>query len=119
MKATGIVRRIDDLGRIVIPKEIRKNMKLAEGDPVEFFTAQGNNSPNLILAKYNPTEEEPQPQEEKETYTFTINVDSEFIGTIKVDKKQNDLLDWLFNNGCFHDSIEFEAGSPELVDFTK
>lgn len=39
MKATGIVRRIDDLGRIVIPKEIRRTMHIREGDPLEIFTA--------------------------------------------------------------------------------
>ena len=38
MKATGIVRRIDDLGRIVIPKEIRKTMHIRESDPLEIFT---------------------------------------------------------------------------------
>lgn len=39
MKATGIVRRIDDLGRVVIPKEIRRTMRIREGDPLEIFTA--------------------------------------------------------------------------------
>ena len=38
MKATGIVRRIDDLGRVVIPKEIRRTMQIREGDPLEIFT---------------------------------------------------------------------------------
>ena len=38
MKATGIVRRIDDLGRVVIPKEIRRTLRIREGDPVEIFT---------------------------------------------------------------------------------
>ena len=38
MKATGIVRRIDDLGRIVIPKEIRRTMRIREGDPLEIYT---------------------------------------------------------------------------------
>ncbi|MCE5287257.1 MAG: AbrB/MazE/SpoVT family DNA-binding domain-containing protein [Pelosinus sp.] len=50
MKATGIVRRIDDLGRLVIPKEIRKTYNLEEGNPVEFYT--DNN--RIILAKYQP-----------------------------------------------------------------
>ena len=40
MKATGIVRRIDDLGRVVIPKEIRRTMRIREGDPLEIFTAR-------------------------------------------------------------------------------
>ena len=38
MKATGIVRRIDDLGRVVIPKEIRRTMRIREGDPLEIYT---------------------------------------------------------------------------------
>ena len=51
MKATGVVRRIDDLGRIVIPKEIRKILRIKEGDPVEVFTdKQGE----IILKKYSP-----------------------------------------------------------------
>lgn len=41
MKATGIVRRIDDLGRVVIPKEIRRNMNIREGDPLEIFIEDG------------------------------------------------------------------------------
>jgi AbrB family looped-hinge helix DNA binding protein len=48
MKATGIVRRIDDLGRVVIPKEIRRSTKLHEGDPLEFFV-EGD---SIILKKY-------------------------------------------------------------------
>jgi stage V sporulation protein T len=50
MKATGIVRRIDDLGRVVLPKELRKNFGIAEGDPVEIFTDKNT----IILRKYNP-----------------------------------------------------------------
>lgn len=51
MKATGIVRRIDDLGRIVIPKEIRRTMRIREGDPLEIFT---ENDGTVIFKKYSP-----------------------------------------------------------------
>ncbi|MGL5755361.1 MAG: stage V sporulation T C-terminal domain-containing protein [Paraclostridium sp.] len=50
MKATGIIRRIDDLGRIVIPKEIRKTLRIREGDPLEIFTAKNG---EVILKKYS------------------------------------------------------------------
>ena len=43
MKATGVVRRIDDLGRVVIPKEIRKTLRIKEGDPLEIFTDKEGN----------------------------------------------------------------------------
>ncbi len=51
MKATGVVRRIDDLGRIVIPKEIRKTLRIKEGDPLEIFTDKEG---EVILKKYSP-----------------------------------------------------------------
>ena len=51
MKSTGVVRRIDDLGRIVIPKEIRKILRIKEGDPVEVFTDKEG---EIILKKYSP-----------------------------------------------------------------
>ncbi len=51
MKATGVVRRIDDLGRIVIPKEIRKTLRIKEGDPLEIFT---DTDGKVILKKYSP-----------------------------------------------------------------
>ena len=51
MKATGIVRRIDDLGRVVIPKEIRRTMRIREGDPLEIFTNAGG---EVIFKKYSP-----------------------------------------------------------------
>ena len=51
MKATGIVRRIDDLGRVVIPKEIRRTLRIREGDPLEIFTDKEG---EVILKKYSP-----------------------------------------------------------------
>ena len=54
MKATGIVRRIDDLGRVVIPKEIRRTMRIREGEPLEIFTDAGG---SVIFKKYSPVGE--------------------------------------------------------------
>lgn len=51
MKATGIVRRIDDLGRVVIPKEIRRTLRIRESDPLEIFTDRDG---EIILKKYSP-----------------------------------------------------------------
>ena len=54
MKATGIVRRIDDLGRVVIPKEIRRTLRIREGDPLEIFVDRDG---EVILKKYSPISE--------------------------------------------------------------
>lgn len=54
MKATGIVRRIDDLGRVVIPKEIRRTMRIREGDPLEIYT---NTDGEVIFKKYSAINE--------------------------------------------------------------
>lgn len=53
MKSTGIIRRIDDLGRVVIPKEIRRSLKIEEGDPMELFVE----SNKVIFCKYSPIKE--------------------------------------------------------------
>lgn len=54
MRATGIVRRIDDLGRVVIPKEIRRTMRIREGDPLEIFTGTEG---EVVFKKYSPVGE--------------------------------------------------------------
>ncbi|MET3683757.1 AbrB family transcriptional regulator (stage V sporulation protein T) [Alkalibacillus flavidus] len=54
MKATGIVRRIDDLGRVVVPKEIRRTLRIREGDPLEIFVDRDG---EVILKKYSPINE--------------------------------------------------------------
>lgn len=53
MKATGIIRRIDELGRIVIPKELRRTLHITAGDPIEIFTADDG---VIALRKYEPTD---------------------------------------------------------------
>jgi len=54
LKATGIVRRIDDLGRVVIPKEIRRTLRIREGDPLEIYVDREG---EVILKKYSPVGE--------------------------------------------------------------
>lgn len=54
MKATGIVRRIDDLGRVVVPKEIRRTLRIREGDPLEIYT---DTEGEIVLKKYSPMKE--------------------------------------------------------------
>ena len=54
MNATGIVRRVDDLGRVVIPKEIREAMNITAGEPLEIFTTRDG---GFYLKKYNPDDE--------------------------------------------------------------
>lgn len=56
MKATGLIRRVDDLGRIVIPREIRKQLRIKESDPMEFYIDSGNKG--LILQKCEVSLEE-------------------------------------------------------------
>lgn len=67
MKATGVVRRIDDLGRVVIPKEIRRTMRIHEGDPLEIFI---DKTGEVILKKYAPIAELNQYAKE---YTDSLN----------------------------------------------
>ena len=52
MKATGIIRRVDDLGRVVIPKEIRRSLHIREGEPLEIYTDEINGIPVVSFAKY-------------------------------------------------------------------
>ena len=53
MKATGVVRRIDDLGRIVVPKELRRSMRIKEGESLEIFT---EGTDRIVLKKYSPVD---------------------------------------------------------------
>ena len=76
MKATGVVRRIDDLGRVVIPKEIRKVRRIKEGDPLEIFTDKEG---EIILKKYSPIGEL---TEFASTYADTISKTTGHIACI-------------------------------------
>lgn len=91
MKAAGIVRRIDDLGRIVIPKEVRNNLRLREGEPVEIFVDRNG---EVILKKYSPIEQLKQfAQEYAEVLHATTNhtvviTDRDYIIAIAGESKE-------------------------------
>ena len=98
MKATGIVRKIDDLGRVVIPKEIRKNLKIREGDPLEIYIEKTG---EIILRKYAPMGDlieviEQYAEALSETSDFVVCItDSETIiavaGTRRIDYLDKDI----------------------------
>ncbi|NLZ28994.1 MAG: stage V sporulation protein T [Firmicutes bacterium] len=90
MKATGIVRRIDDLGRVVIPKEIRRTMKIREGDPLEIFVDREG---EVILKKYSPIGEL---EEFAQEYADALNESTDRVACI-----------------CDRDTIVAVAGAPK------
>ena len=114
MKATGIVRRIDDLGRVVIPKELRRNMGIIEGDPLEIFTtAEGQ----IVLQKYNENEPEKnglkvsaEPKEEECRKVTLRDTESDKIVYLNLSKSAWLLLCWLEEEGFFHYDVSFTEG---------
>ena len=68
MKATGIVRRIDDLGRVVIPKEIRRSLRIREGDPLELYTTANG---EIVFKKYQAYDEKDWQQAKKMVQAIT------------------------------------------------
>ncbi|ADL12635.1 stage V sporulation T C-terminal domain-containing protein [Acetohalobium arabaticum] len=81
MRATGIVRKIDNLGRVVIPKEIRKEMKINNGNTLEIFVDQDD---SVILKKYSPVDELDQVQDYVNTLVETTECDVMITDTDKV-----------------------------------
>lgn len=73
MKATGIIRRIDDLGRVVIPREIRRTIGLSEGDPLEIYV---ENDGSVIFKKYQPTF-----SSQMETMLDQLNNELDYVST--------------------------------------
>ena len=92
MKATGIVRRIDDLGRVVVPKEIRRTLRIREGDPLEIFTDREG---EIVLKKYSPigelsafSEDYAESLAKSTGYTVCITDKEKVIAAAGVGKKQ-------------------------------
>lgn len=92
MKATGIVRRIDELGRVVVPKEIRRTLRIREGDPLEIFT---DNEGEIILKKFSPigelsvfSEEYAESLAKSAGYTVCITDKEQVIAAAGAGKRQ-------------------------------
>ena len=124
LKATGIVRRIDDLGRIVIPKEIRKTLRIKEGSPLEIFTEKEG---DIILKKYSPIGElstfgtEYVESLSKVTGLISMITDKDSIIAVSGTSKK-DLLEQKISNQLekIMDNREFYNGvGIELIDNPK
>ena len=119
MMTTGITRRMDDLGRVVIPKEIRRIMGVEEGTEFEIFT-DGNGS--ILLCKEGTTKHVPDPESkpepEKIAYTFE-NIYDDNYKVVTITREQERLLDWLIDNDYINNDVSVSRGYPDGDDLTK
>ena len=125
MKATGIVRRIDDLGRVVIPKEIRRSMRLREGDPLEIYTTHEG---YVCFRKYSPCETVDGKKIHKAVSTllpeeikFAIFIDGDRLCTN--DERFPDWVgdvdsDWI-REKFYSDSLEVAIATDKETDLAK
>lgn len=117
VKVVGIVRAIDDLGRIVIPKEIRRSLSLQENDKMDILTTTDG---AIILRKVvddKPVNDVPI-ETEKRIYTLKDEYDNGFHAIIKITPEQDKLLDWLIDKDCLRENIEIRSGYPDVEDLT-
>lgn len=116
MKATGVIRRIDDLGRIVIPKEIRKNLRIKNGENLEIFTDEQK---NIVLKKYSYIDNLKEISEELVNSIHKITKQNIFItntqSVIATSKKgyrnkelSNDLINIIYKRKEINDENELE-----------
>ena len=119
MEFVGIERNIDDLGRIVIPKELRKQVNIIEGDTLEIFATKDG---SVIIRKKSTTTITPLTTIENDKKIFTIEDcnDDKMVGVIKISKEQERLLDYLIENDVIdEDQFSITSGYPECQDLTK
>ena len=107
-KHSGVIRRVDDLGRIVIPKEMRNFMNVKEGDPYEISCTDNG----FIIEKYVEGEEiskEVKKENKKEKILVEIKKDySDYLAYLKVSKEVLDFLVWLDDEGMLDGEMSFE-----------
>ena len=116
VNVVGIIRAIDDLGRIVIPKEIRRSIGLNENDKVDILTTTNG---DIILRKVvdnKPVNNVPT-EAEKRIYTLR-NEYEQFQATIKITPEQDKFFNWLIDKDCLREDIEVTLGYPEIEDLT-
>ena len=119
LNVMGIVRTMDDLGRVVIPKEIRRTLDIKEGDSVDILTsAEGL----IILRKsVNGVPTCPCPcantEKNKRIHTFVSEYTGE-VKAIKISEEQEKLLDYLIDNDLFSCDYSHEVGYPDATDLT-
>lgn len=115
MKVMGIVRRIDDLGRVVIPKEVRRSLGIREGDALEII----NTEQGLLLQKCgDANENDPSPKgmeisQENRVFIFRDSCDETHMVTLS--KKAEELCLWLESNGMLDDTSWWQV-CPEDVE---
>jgi len=110
----GIVRTMDDLGRVVIPKEIRRAMNIAEGDSIDILSASNG---TIILRKVvdnKPVGEIVSPSKIIAFKDYDGNTK-----TAKITSEMDKFLDWLIENGYIDSDINITIGYPNIEDFTK
>lgn len=109
--------RIDDLGRILIPKTIRNSAKIIEGDFLELLVT---NQDSIILRKAGTTKVEPSPivKPEKIIYTFENPYDNNYR-VVSITPEQDKLLDWLIDNDYINPDVNITKGYPNCDDLTK
>ena len=112
---TGI--HIDDLGRIVIPRTIRKSAKIMEGEKLDLFLT---NDGSIILRKSETTKVELSPivEPEKIIYTFENPYDNNYR-VVSITPEQDKLLEWLCDNECINGDVNITHGYPNCEDLTK
>ena len=119
MTTTGITKRMDDLGRVLIPKEVRRAIGVVEGEALEIFT-DGYGS--ILLRKAGTTKLVPNPEAKPEleriTYTFENDYDNSYR-VVTITREQDKLLNWLCDNDYFSNDISVSRGFPDGDDLTK
>lgn len=110
----GIVRTMDDLGRVVIPKEIRRAMNIAEGDSIDILSTSNG---SIILRKV--VDNKPIGEVNSPSKIITFEDYEGSTKTVKITPEMDRFLDWMIDNGYINSDVSVTVGYPSLEDFTR